>query len=225
MTRIELLDLVAGALVGRAGVGVCRCAVDGVDGAGKTTFADELGSVLEARGVPVIRASVDGFHNVPADRHRLGKSSPEGFFRCSYDYDRLREALLDPLRPGGDGRYVRALYDVWAESPVTAAEETAEPGSILVIDGIFLHRPELRGYWDYSIFLDVRFDVSMPRCARRTGLVSPDPNAESNRRYVDGQRLYFAECSPWEHASVVIDNNDLEAPRLVIAGGAGLPRA
>lgn len=200
-----------------AGVGqeICRCAIDGVDGAGKSTFADELAGVLTEGGAAVIRASVDGFHNLPERRYALGKSSPEGFFRCSYDYDRMRQVLLDPLSPGGTGRYVSAVYDVWAESPVAVPARQASKGAILLVDGIFVHRPELRAYWDFSVFLDVRFEVSMPRCAARTGLVSPDANAVSNRRYVDGQRLYLAECAPWEHASIVIDNNDLALPFVV----------
>jgi hypothetical protein len=35
--------------------------------------------------------------------------------------------------------------------PVPSDEREAAPSSILVFDGIFLHRPELLGYWDASI--------------------------------------------------------------------------
>ena len=45
-------------------------AVDGVDGAGKTTFCDELASVLRAQGRAVVRASVDDFHHPRAIRWR-----------------------------------------------------------------------------------------------------------------------------------------------------------
>jgi uridine kinase len=44
-----------------------RVAIDGPDAAGKTTFADELVEPLEARGRPVIRASIDGWHRPRAD--------------------------------------------------------------------------------------------------------------------------------------------------------------
>jgi len=83
-----------------------------------------------------------------------------------------------------------------------------------VFDGIFLHRPELRGSWDYSVFLEVGFAVSMARCARRDG-ISPDPQAPHNRRYVEGQQLYLRACEPWRYATVVINNEALEAPVLV----------
>jgi len=198
---------------------VLRVAIDGVDGAGKTTFADELARVLEmsalgASGREVIRASVDGFHHPKGVRYRLGRGSPEGFYRDSYDYGALKKVLLDPLGPGGSGRYRTAVHDVEAEEPVEVPERQAEPGAILLLDGIFLHRPELRGYWDVSVWLEVAFSVSIPRGAQR-GTGSPDLHAASNRRYVEGQKLYLLEAAPQRHATLVIDNNDLGAPFIV----------
>lgn len=190
-----------------------RVGVDGVDGAGKTTLADALAAVLRAGDVPVVRASVDGFHNPRAIRYRRGRSSPEGFFRDSYDYAALQRCLLDPLSPGGDRRYRTAAFDHRADAPVEAPEQRAASGSVLIVDGIFLHRPELRAYWDFSIFLDVRFEVSIPRGAQR-GEGSADPLAPENRRYVEGQRLYLRECDPKAHASLVVSYDDLAAPSI-----------
>src|SRR3712207_7142344 len=82
-------------------------AVDGVDGAGKTVFADELAGALRGRGVDVVRASIDGFHNPPSIRYARGRHSPEGFYLDSYDYDSVRRLLLDPLGPNGERRIVR----------------------------------------------------------------------------------------------------------------------
>jgi uridine kinase len=121
---------------------------------------------------------------------------------------------LDPLSPSGNGRYRTAAFDHRIDQPVIVPEAAAAPGDILVFDGIFLHRPELRGYWDFSIFLEVGVAVSMARCAQRDG-TSPDPQAPGNRRYVEGQQLYLRECQPWQHAMVVINNETLESPRIV----------
>ena len=167
--------------------------------------------VLRTRGGPVIRASVDGFHNPQEIRYRRGRSSPIGFYEDSYDYEAVKRLLLGPLAAGASGRIRRAIYDVDAERAVDTPWEDAPPRSILVFDGIFLHRRELRDAWDYSVFLDVGFDVSIPRGAQR-GTGSPDPDAESNRRYVEGQRIYLAQCDPRALASIVVDNRDLAAP-------------
>jgi uridine kinase len=157
---------------------------------------------------------VDGFHNPKEVRYRLGRGSPEGFFRDSYDYRAFKDVLLEPLSPGGSGRYRTAVHDVELERPVTVPAEQAEPGAILVVDGIFLHRSELRAYWDLSVFLEVGFNVSIPRGAQR-GEGSPDPDAPENRRYVEGQKLYLLECDPKAHATFVINNDDLAAPYFV----------
>jgi uridine kinase len=46
-----------------------------------------------------------------------------------------------------------------------------------------------------------------------------DPTDPANRRYVDGQRLYLAACAPRERATVVVDNTDLAAPKLLVSAG------
>jgi uridine kinase len=81
----------------------------------------------------------------------------------------------------------------------------------------FLHRPELRGYWDFSIFPQVDFTVSIARCATRDGS-SPNPAAPANRRYVEGQLMYLSACDPAARATLTIDYNDLSAPVLLSKG-------
>jgi len=214
MRRRQVLATVAQTVSRRSLAGVVRVGIDGVDGAGKSHFAGELAELLKASGRRAIRASVDGFHHPKAIRYRKGRASPEGFFHDSYDYDQLKAALLDPLSPGGTGRYRVAVFDHRADEPIQTPELQASPGDILILDGIFLHRPELRAYWDYSIFLEVAFDISIPRGAQR-GEGSPDPGAPENRRYVEGQKLYLWTCEPQRFASVTINNDDLLAPYVV----------
>ena len=91
---------------------------------------------------------------------------------------------------------------------------TASLPAVLVFDGIFLHRPELRDEWDISIFLDVPFAESYRRMSLRDGC-SADPLAVANRRYYAGQQLYLAEVNPAAAADIVIDNADVDHPRLV----------
>jgi uridine kinase len=212
--RSRLIQQLAGQILALPAVGVLRVGIDGVDGAGKSVFGDELAAVLAEAGRRIIRASVDSFHNPRAVRYQRGRTSPEGFFRDSYGYGQLRTLLLDPLSPDGSGRYRTVAFDHHSDSAVSVPEAQARPGDILVFDGIFLHRPELRGYWDWSAFLHVSTAVSVQRCAWRDGS-PPDPAAPENRRYVEGQRLYLAECEPRRHTIVVVNNDDLERPFVV----------
>ncbi|MCR6688733.1 uridine kinase [Cellulomonas sp.] len=215
--RDQVLEVVAervGALRGRGRP--VRVGVDGADGAGKTTFADALGAHLADRDVPVVRSSVDGFHRPRAQRYRQGPASPRGFFEDSYDYAALRRELLDPLGPHGDRRYRTAVHDVRSDEPVDEPVRIAPDDAVLVVDGIFLHRDELAGVWDLSVFLDVPFAVTYARMAVRDAC-PPDPADPANRRYLEGQRLYLAACDPAARASLVVDNTDPAHPQ-VLAG-------
>lgn len=193
---------------------VRRIGIDGVDGGGKTRFADDLAELLRARGEQVIRASVDGFHHPRALRYRSGRFCPEGFYRESYNYPAIRRLLLDPLSPGGDGRYVTAAFDHRLDAPVPLQPIKACAGAILLVDGIFLHRPELAGYWDLSVLLHVDPAVSIARLIQRDSL-PVDPLAPIHQRYTQGQKLYFAECDPASQATVIIDNSCLAQPRML----------
>jgi uridine kinase len=193
-----------------------RVAIDGVDGAGKTMLADALAPLVAASGRAVIRASVDDFHNPRAVRYARGRHSPDGFFLDSYDYEAFRRLLLDPLGANGSGRYVAKHFDHRTDAPVAPLEQVAPPSAALIVDGIFLHRPELRACWDLSIFLHVTTAVSLARNAAREGIQGkPDPDTPAIRRYVGGQQRYLAECVPEQAADIVIDYDDLAAPKVL----------
>jgi uridine kinase len=108
---------------------------------------------------------------------------------------------------------VPAGRDLDTDQVLTPPLVTAAPGSVLVLDGIFLHRDELAGAWDLSIFLEVGFEVTAARMASRDGS-DADPGHPGMARYVLAQRRYLASCRPRQRADVVIDNTVLAAPVL-----------
>ncbi|TDN88566.1 uridine kinase [Microbacterium sp. BK668] len=193
-------------------------AVDGIDGAGKTTFADGLAAVFAEDGSAVFRASIDDFHRPRAERYARGRTSPEGFYRDSYDYATFRRVLIDPFREGRQTAattgFQLAAFDLARDTPLESAWVTAPRDAVLLVDGIFLHRPELRGLWDWSVWLDVPIDVAYRRVAERDG-TDPDFLAPSNARYREGQDLYQRDAAPRAAASAIVDNTDLEHPTRV----------
>jgi len=202
----------------RQGGNCLRAAVDGPDGSGKTTFADEYAAAVRALGRPVVRVSLDDFRNVRAVRYRQGHESPQGFWQDSYDYRRFQDDVLEPFAPGGVRRYRPAAHNLATDTVLDPPPRTAPPGSVLIVDGLFLHRvlhrDEIGRVWDLSVFLEVPFDVTARRMARRDG-TNPDPGHPGMRRYVEAQRIYFASCSPQQRADILIDNEDFEAPQIV----------
>jgi uridine kinase len=215
MKRRELLDDVAARIAAIALPYPTRVAIDGVDAAGKTTFADELAPAVKALGRPVIRASIDGFHNPAAIRRRRGALSPDGYYHDSFNYAALIELLLQPLGPGGSLAFRRAVFDFRIDAAVDAALDQAEPNAILLLDGVFLLRPELRTHFDFSIFLRADFNITLPRAEKRDVEFlgsSEEVRRRYHERYIPGQRLYLAAVQPERCASMVVDNNDPAQP-------------
>lgn len=218
MRRAELLDALAGVLLPVRPRHPLRVAVDGVDAAGKTILADELAAVIQPFR-PVIRASIDRFHNPREIRHRLGANSPEGYYADSFDLPALRRLLLDPFGPGGSRIIQTSLFDYRVDNAQISSPFEAAPDSILLFDGVFLLRPELAPCWDYVIFVRVSFEEVLRRAVIRDQNLFGSAQAVIDRyteRYIPAQRAYLAQHRPEERANSIIDNDDPLNPRLTL---------
>jgi uridine kinase len=215
-TRHDVLDRIAEHLDERVSTHPLRVAVDGVTGAGKSTFARELTAAIARRGRPAIHLSTDDFHHVAARRHRDADRA-RGYYRDAYDLAKVRAVLLDPLGPGGDRRYRARSHDLETDALVDEPTTLAPLDAIVVVDGSFLLSPQLAGAWDDVIYLDVAFEVAELRAAHRdvASFGSIEAGVEACRtRYHAAGRLYAAEVDPKRTASIVVRNDDLEHPAL-----------
>ncbi|MHB8959645.1 MAG: nucleoside/nucleotide kinase family protein [Candidatus Limnocylindrales bacterium] len=211
--RAEVLGRLAASMAALAPGRRIVVAIDGVDGAGKTVLARELVELIRPTR-PVARVSLDGFHRPSADRYARGRTAAT-FYEDSYNLEAVVGRLVRPFRDGL--AHAVTVFDVEADRPDVRFGAPPERNALLLVDGIFLHRPELVDLWDASVWVDVPFEVAVPRGnARfdRVGREDADPDAPGNARYVGGQRLYLAACAPRRRATWVLDNRDLAQPRL-----------
>jgi len=218
MTRKLLIEQIANHISSMISAHPLRVAIDGVDAAGKTTFANELVEPLEKLGRHVIRASIDGFHNPRVIRYLRGGDSPEGYFFDSFDYEGIKTSLLNPLGPDGNLQYQTTIFDSRTDSIVHSPKYSAHTNSILIFDGVFLLRSELISCWDFTIFLDVDFNVAVERASHRDQLLfSSVENAKERywKRYAPGQKIYLKTCQPKVYADIIIDNNDPMKIRII----------
>jgi uridine kinase len=189
-------------------------AIDGPDAAGKTTLADEL-----ARRVlrPVVRCSIDDWHNPAEVRYLAGGESAVGYFRDAFDFAALVRELLDPFAAGA-AAVITGWHDVASEKPAIASESNVAAGAALIVDGVLLQRQELRDRWHLAVYLQVPEQVSLERGVERDrhGRSSPQELIERyERRYLPGQALYRTECDPIAAADIVIDNSDPADPQVL----------
>jgi uridine kinase len=229
LSRRALLEQLAQLVVAMRLPHPTRVGVDGPDAAGKTTLADELALVLRADERHVIRASIDGFHRPRVERYARGADSARGYYEDSFDHDAIRGAVLDPLGSGGDRRYRVAIFDHRSDARVSRRLAVAPADAVLLFDGVFLQRPELRDGFDLCVFVDVTFDEVLRRALDRdAGLLGGRHEVERRYvgRYIPAQRIYAEEVRPRERADVVVVNDEPAAPVLARVGGRALsPRA
>jgi uridine kinase len=211
LSRSELVASLAEEILHNYGKGRAIVAVDGLDGAGKTVFADALAAQLGIGNRAVFRASIDDFHNSRAVRYARGKNSPEGFYLDSYDYETFKRVLVEPFRTGWIGSFVLKAFDLKRDTPFEPKWSSGPADALLVVDGIFLNRPQLKGLWNYSIWLEADETVAAARMLERDG------DSTNVERYAGGQALYLAEASPRTTATAIIDNNDFDHPRRIFA--------
>jgi len=211
LSKSEVIAALSDEILHNYGKGRAIVAVDGLDGAGKTVFADALAEQLGVGHRAVFRASIDDFHQSRARRYARGSDSAEGFYRDSYDYPTFKRMLTEPFRTGWIGSFNLRAFDLKRDVPFQPVWSSGPQDAILIVDGIFLNRPELRGIWNYSIWLEVDRKIAAQRVLARDG-------ASGNaKRYTDGQKLYLKEAKPREAATAIFDNNDFENPKRIFA--------
>lgn len=225
MPRRALLELLADRAVGLESGLPVLVGVDGVDGAGKSTLSEELRSALEARGRGAIHVELDDFQRPRELRNRRGPHSPEGCYEDVFDLEAISALLLDPLRSGRPFRLRH--FDQSTQSPHPEGWLSLGEGAVVIIDGGYLHRPELAGRWDLTLFVTVPAELSLRRGVDRD-LASalgrePMPEAEAaalrqrmelrwRRGWLPAQRLYEELADPVRRASVLIDNSEPAMP-------------
>jgi uridine kinase len=192
-------------------------AVDGPDGVGKTRLVGELLALAPyVAGREVLSVSVDGFHHPHARRHAQG-STAATFYHDSYDYEALRDKVLRPFRAARE--IVPAVWDVGADQAVHPDPIEPADDALLIVEGIFLRRPELAGEWDATCLVMAPLTVTVPRGnARFPGRRVPgdhDPDHAVNARYVGGQRLYDQQARLWQ-PTWIVDLSDLQRPELIV---------
>lgn len=206
-----------------------RIGVDGMSCAGKSRFADALSQSIAASGcAPPRRLSLDDFHAPAETRYRQGRDSAEGYYSDCFENTRFRTQVLDPL---GHGRYPlsipTAIFDYRTDRPI-ARTATIEASDIVIVDGLFLLRPELAGGWDMMLVLDIDESDAFRR-ARERDLALFGSEAEIERRYRErynpAWRFYCKEAQPLARADLVIDHRRPENPRYIRRAWTGPPSA
>lgn len=190
--------------------------MDGRTAAGKTTFGHELATLLADMGRVVLRSSLDDFKRPWSERHLYDRTSGEGYYRNAYHFEAMRTLLLEPAGPNGSGLVALCSIDPLTQGDHSQERVMMPDDGVLIVDSVFAFRPELNGYWDLRIWVDIDAELSIRRGTHRDEAREGADVAEAlhRDRYGPAEEIYMAEVEPLALADVIVDNSEFDNPRI-----------
>ena len=175
-------------------------AIDGGSGSGKSTFSESLAKELDAAWLPM-----DDFFSAHIPDHHWDLFSVEERFEKCFDWNRIREDALLPLRAGRSAKwhafdFVSGLredgtYGMEAESKILV------PAEAILIDGNFSASPFLADLIDIAILIDVPLEVRHARIAARE---DPDFLKRWHSLWDSVEEYYYCQVRPKGSYDLVI---------------------
>ena len=189
MTREEMVKAACAFLNASRTDARLMVAIDGAGGAGKSTLAR---GIEEACGGCVSIVRCDDFYRPLPD----ASLAPEQAYEHYFDWRRLRDEALLPLRAGDVARYQR--YD-WTTDRLAETIEV-EPREIVIVEGVFSMRPELRGFLDVAIFIETPREERIRRMTSR-----PQPSISWMDQWLAAEDWYLEKVAPHRDADVILE--------------------
>ena len=164
-------------------------AIEGPCASGKSTLA---GLLKQIYGCSVFH--MDDFFLRPEQRttERLAKPGE------NVDWERFLEEVLLPISQDKSVTYrpfdcsVMALKD----------GIVIEPGRFVVIEGAYCMHPQLREYYDFSLFLNIDSDLQKKRIQKRN---TPEKAERFFSTWIPMEQKYFKELAIKEYCDLVIE--------------------
>ncbi|MBO9605976.1 MAG: hypothetical protein J7639_08510 [Paenibacillaceae bacterium] len=190
--------------------------ITGIDTSGKTELSKALYQTFQTRKVDVQIIHLDDFHHPKAIRYCPGVSEPQQYYKQSFDFERLIDEVLDPIRKHNGFQGNLLHLDLTTDARTVRRRYSIHPDTIVLLEGVFLFRSEVRPHVDFYIYLDVNEDNVMKRAMLRD---VPSQGNEVLRKYANkylpAQKEYLTEHPPMTIADVVVNNCDWDNPQII----------
>lgn len=196
--------------------------INGIDGSGKTSIARNITEYLSDIGKSVITVSIDDFHNCKKKRYARGSDSPEGYYYDSMNFEEFKTKLLEPIKQALEFpiKVYSKTFDLHSDKAQNIENSVLED-SIVIVEGVFLFKPDMIDFFNVKIFIDAKRKVITERMIVRdlasdaTSLEIENYRTRIEQKYMAGQDIYLSESDAKNKADIVIDNNDYKNPIIV----------
>lgn len=171
--------------------------IDGLSRSGKTTFAAELKNRLIQVHESVYILHIDDHIVIRKNRYDTEFEQWYEYYNLQWDVELLRKQLFSKLN---HEEVIRLPFYNSALDKVEIKTVTITSNCILIVEGVFLQRPEWQDFFDYVVYLDCPRDKRFERES-----ASAKENIEKfSSRYWKAEDFYMDSAAPLANADMII---------------------
>ncbi|WP_322477282.1 HAD-IA family hydrolase [Microbacterium testaceum] len=188
--------------------------ITGQDASGKSMLAAELTEHLKTEpSNDVILVHVDDFHRPRAQRYDPTLSESDAYLHRSFHFDQLESTILAPLRRNERLDAHVSHLDLVSDTYTNNRHYMAGPDSIVILEGVLLLQPELRRYFDLTVFVHADRETILDRAfTRNVPLEGHDVMRKYDVKYLPAQKQHLQDYPPQSAVDIVVDNSVWATP-------------
>ena len=169
--------------------------INGIDCSGKTTFAKSVSKYFTHHKIENDCLDIDNFNN-PA----IESATYKAFVSGSWDEKDLN-------------KYYKLIINY--SDAIRAVSEYKKKYPLVILEGIFIYKPQLADLFDLKIYLDINISLGRKRFAKRRSLKQDKrPFEIYDEIWMLSHIRYESEVHPKQISDLVIDYNDESKPVL-----------
>ncbi|MCA1060496.1 AAA family ATPase [Rossellomorea aquimaris] len=174
--------------------------IDGLGGAGKTTFAKALKNKLKQKTTIL---HLDDYIVEKRRRYGTGEEEWYEYYALQWDIGTLQSSLFQKLHHTLD--VTLPFYDSFSDM-IIKKDFIYDQNTIVLIEGVFLQRKEWRDFFDYVIFLDCTHEQRTERVIGRDLYLGDEKErvAKYERRYWKAEDHYLLHDDPIGRADHIV---------------------
>lgn len=178
--------------------------IDGLGGAGKSTIAVSVKERLETKGYNAILLHIDDFIFQRSIRYNDAYPQWECYYELQWRYNYF-VGVLSLIKSRDEDTIRVDLYDkntdCFEPEILTVNDKT-----VIIVEGIFLQREELRSLFDLIVYIDVPEEERLRRVIKRDKYIGSEDDIRQKyeERYFPAERYYTEKFSPKSNADMVI---------------------
>ena len=163
--------------------------INGIDCSGKTTFAKAMSKYFSYYKIENDHLDIDNFNN-PAIESETYKSFVSGSWGKK-DLNKYYELIIN------------------YSDAIRAVSESQKKYPLVILEGIFIYKPQLVNLFDLKIYLDIDISLGRKRFAKRSSLKQDKrPFEIYDEIWMLSHIRYESEIHPKRISDLVIDYND-----------------